>query len=171
MRMTGQQIAGIGKTHKRQPPLRLGHRSRLGHSLMQHQDFRQLVTDGENRIERGHGLLKDHCDLIAPDAAHRLLIGGEQVDLRLFAAKENSALRVAGPGHVSQTHDRHRRDRFAGTALSDDSGGAACADGKAEIIDNAGFREIHRKTLDPKQIIDRRERHQNPQKVAAARAA
>ena len=38
--------------------------------LVQVDGFQQLVADGIERIERGHGFLKDHGDLIAADAAH-----------------------------------------------------------------------------------------------------
>lgn len=32
--------------------------------------LRDLVADGEDRIERSHRLLEDHRDLIAPDFPH-----------------------------------------------------------------------------------------------------
>ncbi len=51
----------------------------LGEPLVQQQRLGDLVADGEDRVERGQRLLKDHRDVVATDPAHRLLRQREQV--------------------------------------------------------------------------------------------
>src|SRR6267142_1252297 len=83
------------------PPLRLGDPDQAqhvdglfpgllaGHVAMQADSLGDLVADPHYGIERGHRLLEDHGDAIAPDRAHRGFIKAEQI-----GAFENQVFRL-----------------------------------------------------------------------------
>src|SRR4051794_29040809 len=68
-----------------------------------------LVAYGQNRIERGHRLLKDHRDHVASHAAHAFFIQSEQV----LSAKAYLSTPILGRRHWHELKYRKRRDRFA----------------------------------------------------------
>ena len=43
------------------------------HALMEHQGLHDLVSDGQYRVEGGHGLLEYHGNPVAPDITHHHL--------------------------------------------------------------------------------------------------
>ncbi len=51
---------------------------------MQHKGFRNLIADGENRIQRRHRFLKDHRDVFAANAAHLFLRQCQQIFIAIF---------------------------------------------------------------------------------------
>jgi hypothetical protein len=53
--------------------------ARLAARAVQRQDLADLLLDRMQRVERGHGLLEDHGDLVAAHAAQPALVGGEHV--------------------------------------------------------------------------------------------
>src|SRR5699024_3758603 len=78
------------------------------------QGLRDLIPGGVDRVERGHRLLEDPRDLIAPDGPHPL---GRPAD-ELSAAQHR---RPGGPTIARhQTEQRHARLRLARAGLADD---------------------------------------------------
>ena len=61
----------------------------LVHVAVNAQTFGQLASNRENRVQRGHRLLKDHADLIAANIAHQILLGLRQIDAIAFLAIKN----------------------------------------------------------------------------------
>ena len=92
-----------------------------GHLAMQKQWFQQLVTDGIHRIERGHGLLKDHGNIIAPDMAY--LVHGELENVA--AVKLDPAADRDAAGLFKKTEDGHGGYGFARAGFSDQGMGPA----------------------------------------------
>ena len=93
MRVLRHAPFGFGDTHLAQqfdgPVIGLD----AAHIHMQAQAFGQLPPDGENRVQRGHRLLKDHADLIAANRPHQGLIGACQINVAaVFSIKYQSAI-------------------------------------------------------------------------------
>ena len=62
-------------------------RFRAAQPLMQPEYLGNLEPAGEHRVQRRHGLLKDHGDLIAADLPHLIPRQGEQVSpLKAYGA-------------------------------------------------------------------------------------
>ena len=87
--------------------------------LVQANRLADLITDGKNRIQRGHGLLKNHGDLVAADFAHLLVAQLEQI----MAAIENLPADDLSRRRRNQTHNGERRHALATTGLADESEG------------------------------------------------
>ena len=49
------------------------------HILVQGDDFGDLITDSHQGVQRGHGILEDHRDLLAADLTHILFGGFQQI--------------------------------------------------------------------------------------------
>ena len=77
--------------------------------LVQHQDFADLVADGQHGIERGHRLLEDHRDLIAAQRAHLAVRQVEQV----APLEADRATDDASGGRLDQPQHRQRGDALA----------------------------------------------------------
>jgi hypothetical protein len=75
-----EAVLGVGHAHELE---QLDHPLAgvvVGHLLVVGRDrLGDLVADGQHRVQRGHRVLEDHGDLLAPDLAHRLLVEVEQV--------------------------------------------------------------------------------------------
>ncbi len=112
---------------------RQGARARLFafDALVQRQDLADLPLDRVQRVERGHGLLEHHGDLVAAHLAKLRLARLEQV----AAAEQDFSRRVAGGGIVEKARDRQRRYRFAGTGFADDGERLAPIERKRHMID------------------------------------
>ncbi len=67
MRIMMHALFRIGNLHQLQHLDRPGERLLVRQALMDTQAFRDLLADGQHRIERGHGLLEDEADLLGPD--------------------------------------------------------------------------------------------------------
>jgi hypothetical protein len=85
--------------------------------LVQHHRLGDLLADGEHRVQRGHRLLEDHRDPVAPDAAHRLIGEVEQV----LAFEEDLAGDDLPRGLGDQPHDREGVHALAAPRLADDA--------------------------------------------------
>src|SRR3990172_1900698 len=103
--------------------------------LMQLDRLADLVADGEDRIERGHRLLKDHRDLVAADLAHLLIFEPEQIP----AAIEDLSADDFSRRRSDQAHDRKRSDALAAARLADQAEGFPFVDGKGHAVDSAHF--------------------------------
>src|SRR4029079_14983358 len=107
-----------------------------------------LILDAVQRIERGHRLLEDHGDLVAPDLAQGRLRQRQQVR----AVEQDLARRVRGGRVGEEPEDRQRRPRLARAGFADQRHGLGVADVERHVLD--GMRdplaraEIHRQVLD-----------------------
>ena len=79
--------------------------------------FGQLRTDGQNRIKRGHRVLKDHAQLVAAQGARLSLRQLQQIASAEpgFTGDDLSGRRR------NDTHDRAGGHCFAATGFTDDS--------------------------------------------------
>jgi hypothetical protein len=89
------------------------------------QHLGHLAADREVGVQRGHGVLEDHRDLLAADLVQ---LGRGQVQ-DLAAAVEDGAVRAAVAGE--QAHDGEEDLGLARPALADDAQGLA-----------VGYREV-----------------------------
>ena len=105
----------------------------VGHAEMDLQRFLDLQADREDRIQRGHRLLKDHRDVATANLAHLLVVEVEQGS----AVEHDPAFRDFPGKPWQQPHDRERRYRLAGPGLADDGDHLAAVDGEADALDGA----------------------------------
>ena len=76
-----------------------------GNGLVHQDGFNDLAPDAEHRVQRGHWLLKDHCDFGAANLAHPFGRRLHQIQ-RAAAALELHGTCVDAPaGKVGQPHD------------------------------------------------------------------
>ena len=108
---------------------RMGGRLRQLFVLDHH--FGDLGADGVDRVEAGHGLLKDHADVLAPHGAH-VAIGQRH---QIAAAQADGAARDLADLLGEEAHDREAGDRLARARFTDDGDGLAGLDPKAHAID------------------------------------
>ena len=108
---------------------------------MEAQDLGHLLADGEHRVEGGHGLLEDHGDAVAPDAAHLLLRAVQQVfpleaDLpgdRGLGVGQEAQHRHGGDG-LAAARFAHQPQGFAGLEVKAHPGqGPDVAPGGGEV--------------------------------------
>ena len=92
----------------------------FGNALVDAQRLGQLVADGEKRVERGHGILKDHADLVAADLAEHF--GREPRQIR--SVKDHLVRRNFGVVRQKVQHGEHR-NALAAAAFADDAHGLA----------------------------------------------
>src|SRR5882757_1991128 len=111
----------------------------------------ELIANGEERMKRGHRLLKHHADALAANASHRPLIERQQI----LAIEIDAAGRDARAGLGQKPHDRQRRDALAASGLAHDGKHFALGNGKGDVVDGGGFtpagREHGAKSLDGQQ--------------------
>ena len=98
---------------------------------MQAQHFDDLLANGKNRVERGHRLLKDHRDLIAPQAPQPC----RRCLRQIFALEQDLPARNAPHGR-QQTHQRKRSHRLATAGLADKTDALAAFECEGNIIQN-----------------------------------
>ncbi|MPM08771.1 hypothetical protein SDC9_55087 [bioreactor metagenome] len=105
-----------------------------GQAAVLTQTIGQLMSDREDRIERGHRLLKDHSDLIAAKGTHRGVIRLRDIhDRSVGARKPQGAPGDPAASEFHQPHQRQRGHRLARATLPDDADGFARTDGKADV--------------------------------------
>ena len=80
------------------------------------QRLHQLVADGVDRVEAGHGVLEDHGDILAPDVSHLLLVEGEQI-----LAVEGDAAAHDFAGFLQQADDGIGFHGLTGTGFAHDA--------------------------------------------------
>ena len=100
-------------------------------AFVQTQGFSNLLTHRQDRVERGHGFLKDHGNLTGTNLLHRRRVGLHQV----LPFKPNLAIGNAPRWHGQQLHDGHGRDTFAATGLPHHAQRFAAVDVKTHPID------------------------------------
>ena len=128
-------------------------RALLAEAQMEHHGLRELQTDGQHRIERGHGLLEHHGDLAAAHTANCVIAHREQIPAPETdrAAFENLAGRMG-----DETQNRHCADRLAAAGLSDNRDRLALAHMVRDPVDGLdgtlGGVEIGTERLDFQQL-------------------
>ena len=90
------------------------HRLAAAGAAVDDERFRDLVADGEDRVERRHRLLKDERDLGAAHLAH-LRFGQRQQ----IAVLEPDAAAGDPSRRLHEAHQRQRRDRLAAARFAD----------------------------------------------------
>ncbi len=106
--------------------------------LVQPHRLRDLVSNGEDGVERCHRFLEDHGHLVSPDAPHLVTTGIESGDVDELAAGtaiEDLAGLDLSPRPRHQLHHRQGRNALSTTALADDSEGLASADFERDVVD------------------------------------
>src|SRR5205814_4445357 len=93
-------------------------------------DFGDLVSDGENRIERRHRLLEDHRDAVATDAAHRVVGKGDEI----LSLELDAASRFDPSRRLDQSQNGKRGHRFATTRFPDNADCLSRADIEGDSI-------------------------------------
>ena len=83
------------------------------------QHLSHLSLDREHRVQRGHGILEDHGDLLPPDV--RQLFGRESQDVG--ARKPDLPTEDPTGGARDEPEDRRRADTFPAARLPDDPEG------------------------------------------------
>ncbi len=92
--------------------------------------FGHLLADGLDRVKRGHGLLKDHAEIVAAQPAHGLLGGCQNVD----PVEDDMAL---CPCKLRQElHDGEGGHRFAGSGFADKAKNLAGLDFEVDVLQN-----------------------------------
>ena len=95
--------------------------------------FDDLVADGEARIERGHRLLEDHGEPVAPEVAQRLVGHVEQIE----AVEADRAGNLCGTLR-QQAHDGERGHALAAAGFADQAQRGAARDREIDLIDGMG---------------------------------
>jgi hypothetical protein len=91
----------------------------------------QLISDGNDRIERCHRILEDHRDVLAPHPLHLSVGQGSEVTAH---EADGTADNPCGRFR-QQAHHRQRRERLATSGLTDDRHGLAGPDRQRQPVD------------------------------------
>ncbi len=91
----------------------------------------QLEADREHRVQRRHGLLKDHADLVAAHVANAFIVQLQQIaSLEHDFAGDNSSRRT-----WNEAQDAQRRDALARAGLADQSDDFAGIHAEIDAVD------------------------------------
>src|SRR6478735_2425327 len=93
-----------------------------------------LLTDGEDRVERAHGFLKNHGDLAPANLLQPLFRKSDQ----LLPGEANAAVDAAQAPR-QQIHQREARDGLSRTAFTDDADALAMRHVEIHLADDLGF--------------------------------
>ena len=86
------------------------------HAAVELERLGDLAADGEHRVQRARGLLEDHRDPVAPDVAHPVFRGLEQVfTLEQDLAPDDDAGRIG-----NEAKHRHGADALPARAFPDE---------------------------------------------------
>ena len=117
------------------------------------QRFHQLIADRERRIERGHRVLKDHRDPVAPQGAHLFLALSVR---RSFPSKRTSPLDHSRRRR-QESHQREPDRRLAAARLADEPDDLARRDLERDAIDRpdrvASGQVVRRQIADTEEVI------------------
>src|SRR5262249_19581419 len=105
-----------------------------GQPLVDAQGFRDLVANGEDRIERRHWLLEDHSDTIAGKVADFGFAERQQID----AIEADRTSNGAGDALGQQTQKRERGYTLAATRFADDPEGFTGRNCERNLINRTG---------------------------------
>src|SRR6266571_5505693 len=89
------------------------------HSSVDSRYLGDLVSNGENRIESRHRLLKNHRDPVAADVPDLFIAERDEI----LALKLDATARLDSPRRLDQSQDGERGHRFSATRFADDANG------------------------------------------------
>ncbi len=101
------------------------------HFQVQAQDFLDLETHGVAGVQRGHGVLEDHRQVLADDLPALASVEAEHV-----LAVEAQGVGGDDAGVIDQAHQRHHGHGFTRTRLADDGQDFALVHAQVEAIDH-----------------------------------
>ncbi len=135
--MLADALGRVGDPHQVQHLDGLPHRLFLVQLLVKDDGFRDLVADRMDGVQRGHRLLEDHGDPVAPDV----------VDLAAALLPEVRSLeqdlsRLYLPRRIDELHDRQGRDALPAAGFPHHPEGLVPADEEIDAIhglDRAGL--------------------------------
>lgn len=98
--------------------------------------FEELLADGEDGVEAGHGLLKDHGDAASAEALEGRRRGVERVDDgAVDGISEGDGATGDGGTGGEEPEDRKGGEAFARAGFADDGEALAWGDGERDIAD------------------------------------
>ena len=112
------------------------------------QSFPQLLPHLDNRVQRGHGILEHHGDLLSPDRAEGFRGQGQQV----LPLEESPSTGYLPGGFGDESQDAQHRHRLAGSGLADYSEGFPGVEGEAHAID--GIDHLIRHIEPDREVLD-----------------
>ena len=133
VRVVVHAALGVRDAHQAQHLDRTRQCRGLGQPLVDRHRFGDLRAHGMHWIERRHGFLEHHRDLVAADSAHLRLVQRGQV----LALEVHRTLHDAPRTLRDQAHHRQGGDRFAAAALADDTQHLAGLHGERQALDRA----------------------------------
>jgi len=153
MRVLVHALLGLGDAHQVK---QLGSTLEclfLAVTTVQTKALAHLLTDLVDRVERRHGVLEDHGDVVTANVLHFLFTHIEQ---RLAAILHGAAVNLSGR-HRDEAHDGHGRHGLTRTRLAYHAEGLAAV----ERIGNAVNRmddtvlgmEVHLKVIDFEKML------------------
>ena len=95
--------------------------------------LRNLLADGDHRVQCSAGLLEDHADLGAADGLDLFIRAAHQI----LAVKQDLAAHHQSGGIGDQAHDGQRTHTFAGAGLTYDGDKFALMDLIGQIVGRA----------------------------------
>ena len=102
-----------------------------GDALVRLHRLDHLRVDPQHRVERGHRVLEDHRDAVAPQFAPL-----DRRQLREFAALEQHLAALDFSRRIDQAHDRETRDRLARARLAHQPQHLAAPQRKGHAVDH-----------------------------------
>src|SRR5262245_23521714 len=147
---------GVGDVDELEHLHRLVHGRAPPQALVEAQGLRDLLAHREHGIERGHGLLEDHGDLLPPDLPH--LVGGH-VD-EVLPAVDDLALHDLAGRLGDELHHAERRHRLAAAGLAHHAQGLALLNVEVHAVHGAHHafvrEEVRLEILDVQQALGHR---------------
>ncbi len=135
MRVASQNGVGLRDPHLLQHTSGFGQRLIAAQPLVQADRLGNLLPYREDRIERGHRLLKNHGDVSTTHAAHLGGTEGGEIAHLAIAAAQQQAVACHQPARLfNQAHQRQGGHRLTGAGLADDRQRLAAFQRKREVF-------------------------------------
>ena len=131
MRIIGHARSGGGDSDLLQHLDGAGETILLGQAFMRADRFHDLLANGEDRVQRGHRFLENHCDAGATQTLHRA-VGQFQ---KILSLELDAAAADAGRRAWQQAHDGQRGDAFAAAGFADDAEDFALLQAEGNVFD------------------------------------
>ena len=152
VRVVLDALLGVGDADHVEQLDRALERLLLGVAAVDAQALAELAADAVDRVERAHGVLEHHRDVVAPDRLH--LLGGH-LEQGVAAVAHVAALDLAGR-HGDQAHDRHDGHRLARAGLAHHAERLAGVERVAHAVDRAHDAvagvEVHLEVVDFEEV-------------------
>ena len=121
-------------------------------SSVQAKPLAQLSADGVNGVQRRHGVLENHSDVVAANLLH---LGLGHLEQGLATVADVAAL-DASRRHIDEAHDGERGHRLARAGLANNAEGLAAIQGVAHAVDSLDHAvlrvEVHLEVVNLEQV-------------------